>query len=248
MTGAGAVVAAALVVRPVHRVVCQGCGWVGYRRRPWCRDCPGCGVDRCKVVPTWLAGCAPRAGLCCYLAHIWPPAAELGASADPPGQEWAGYRHACHYLGSTIDLRVRWPEHLTGASTYDPATHKNHGPGSRLLAAALYAGCTVELTRVWYGAQARTLEQRLKQRRKPDTESLRAGAARSLKPLCPLCNPTSWWRRYPDLPDPAPPPRPGRFIHDPQVWDADRDWDLAFPHLAYGPTLPAAAITRRNPA
>jgi hypothetical protein len=27
---------------------------------------------------------------------------------------------------------------------------------------------------------------------------------------------------------------PTRFRHDPQVWDADREWDLAFPELAYG--------------
>jgi hypothetical protein len=136
---------------------------------------------------------------------------------------------------------VRWPEHLAGG--YDPVTHKNHGPGSQLLAAALYYGCTIELARVWRGAQARTLERRLKQRRKPEADSLPAGAARSLKPLCPLCNPTSWWRRYPDLPERCPPPRPGRLIHDPAVWDADREWDLAFPQLAYAttPMAPAGA-------
>ena len=231
MTALAAELSAAVAVRPVHRVACQGCGWIGYCRRLWCRDCPACGVDRSKVRPVWLAGCAPRPGRCCYLAHIWPP----------PGQEWAGYRHACHYLGFTTELRRRWPEHLAGG--YDPQTHKATGDGARLLAAALYYGCTVELARVWYGTQARTLEQRLKQRRKPDADSLRAGAARSLKPLCPLCNPGGWWRRYPDLPDPCPTPRPGRFTHDPQVWDADREWDLAFPHLAYAaaPAAPAWA-------
>jgi hypothetical protein len=137
----------------------------------------------------------------------------------------------------TTDLPRRWPEHLAGG--YDPATHKATGKGARLLAAALHAGHQVELVRVWYGAQARTLEQRLKQPRQPG--SLRAGAARSLKPLCPVCNPAGWWRRYPDLPDPPPPPRPRRFTHDPEVWDADREWDLAFPHLAYGPPAAAAA-------
>jgi hypothetical protein len=30
-------------------------------------------------------------------------------------------------------------------------------------------------------------------------------------------------------------------VHDPVVWDADREWDLAFPHLAYGPPTAAAA-------
>jgi hypothetical protein len=118
----------------------------------------------------------------------------------------------------TADLPRRWAEHQAGH-------------GSRLLAAALAAGCQVELVRVWYGAQARALEQRLKQRRKP--ASTRCGAARSLRPLCPVCNPAGWWRRYPDLAD-APPPRRRRFVHDPTVWDAAREWDLAFPELAYG--------------
>jgi hypothetical protein len=206
------------LTRPLHRVACA-CGWVGYRVHPTGRACPACAADRLTLRPVWLAGCAPRRGRCCYLAEIWPP-----------------YRHARHYLGTT-DLPRRWPEHLAGG--YDPTTHKNTGKGARLLAAALYAGHQVELVRVWYGAQARTLEQRLKQRHKPGSDSLRAGTARSLKPLCPVCNPAGWWRRYPDLPDPSP-PRPRRFTHDPEVWDADREWDLAFPHLAYGPPPPAA--------
>ncbi len=224
---------AAVVARPAHRVECP-CGWVGYRRSPWGRDCPACGIDRSTLRPVWLAGCAPHAGLCCYLAHIWPPPAD-------PAHPWPGYRHACHYLGSTIDLRVRWPEHLAGG--YDPVTHKNNGPGSRLIAAALYHGCTVELVRVWYGSQARTLEQRLKQRRKPDADSLRAGAKTSLRPLCPVCNPAGWWRRYPNLPDPPPLPPRRRFVHDPVLWDAAAEWNRAFPELAY-PELayPASAL------
>jgi hypothetical protein len=159
----------------------------------------------------WLAGCAPRKGRCAYLAHISPP-----------------YKHAEHYGGFTTDLPTRWKDHLGGG--YDPDTHRNHGKGARLLAAALHAGCQIELVRVWYGPQARQLEQRLKQRRKPG--SLRAGARRSLKPLCPLCDKNAY-RHYPQLP-PAPRPPSTRFRHDPQVWDADREWDLAFPELAYG--------------
>jgi predicted GIY-YIG superfamily endonuclease len=197
---------------PAHRVACPVCGWVGYRRHPWGRCCPSCGADAAKLAPVWLAGFAPRRGRCCYLAHLWP-----------------AYRHASHYLGFTTDLPRRWAEHLAGG--YDPETHQATGRGARLLAAALYAGHQVELVRVWYGEQARTLEQRLKQRRKPDSDSLRAGAATSLKPLCPVCNPAGWSRRYPNLPDP---PKPGpawhRFRPDPAVWDAE--WDRAFPELA----------------
>jgi predicted GIY-YIG superfamily endonuclease len=199
--------------RPAHRVGCPMCGWVGYRRHPWARCCPACGTDAAKLAPVWLAGFAPRRGRCCYLAHIWP-----------------AYQHAAHYCGFTTDLPRRWPEHLAGG--YDPATHKATGKGARLLAAALHAGCQVELVRVWYGAQARALEQRLKQRREPG--SLRAGAARSLRPLCPVCNPAGWQRRFPDLPDPPRRPAWHRFRPDPVLWDARAEWELAFPELAYG--------------
>jgi predicted GIY-YIG superfamily endonuclease len=180
------------------------CGWVGYRRHPHARHCPYCGLDGAKLAAVWLAGCAPHRGRACYLVEISPP-----------------FRHASHYAGFTADLSRRWAEHQAGN-------------GSRLLAAALKAGCQVELVRVWYGAQARTLEQRLKQRRKPG--STRCGARTSLRRLCPLCNPAGWSRRHPDLPDP---PRPApawhRFRHDPEVWDATAAWDEAFPELAYGP-------------
>jgi hypothetical protein len=214
-------------VRPVHRVTCPPCGWVGYRRHPWSRACPACGVDSSKLWPLWLAGCAPRAGRCCYLVHIWPPPGD-------PDPVWAGYRHACHYLGFTTNLWYRWRAHLAGG--YDPITHKATGDGARLLAAALHHGCQIELARAWYGSQARTVEQRLKQRRKPG--SLRAGAKTSLKPLCPVCDPGAL-RRYPSVPDPAPPPprpRPPRFV---PTWDADAEWDAAFPHLAYRPAVAA---------
>jgi hypothetical protein len=201
----------AATARPAHRVECA-CGWVGYRIHPTGRDCPACGVDSSKLAPVWLAGCAPHRGRCAYLGHIWP-----------------AYGHASHYLGFSTNLPGRWADHLAGG--YDPTTHRATGRGARLLAAALHAGCTVELVRVWYGEQARRLEQRLKQRRKPG--SLRAGAARSLRPLCPVCSPSAL-RRYPNLPDP-PRPRPRRFVPDPLVWDADAEWDRAFPHLADGP-------------
>jgi len=193
---------------------------VGYRRSPWGRACPSCSIDKQKLRPVWLAGCAPRRGRCCYLAEIRP-----------------AYRHAQHYLGFTTNLPARWRDHLAGG--YDPTTHRNNGKGARLLAAALHAGCQVELVRVWYGSQARALEQRLKQRRKPG--SLRAGAARSLKPLCPLCSPEAL-RRYPNLPDPRPAPRWRRFVHDPAAWDAELEWNLAFPELAYPAAAAAAAL------
>jgi len=227
-TAATATPVPAPVPAPVHRVGCDGCGWVGYRRNPWARDCPVCGVDRSRLRPGWLVGCAPRRGRCCYLGHLWP-----------------AYGHAEHYLGFTTDLRRRWPEHLAGG--YDPVTHKATGKGARLLAAALHAGCQVELIRVWYGEQARALEQRLKQHRKPGSGSLRAGAARSLKPLCPACSGPAALRRYPDLPDlpqPKPAPTPQRrSVHDPAVWNADAEWDRAFPEDALARIGAAATVT-----
>jgi hypothetical protein len=159
------------------------------------------------------------------------PSSDKGSPGLP--QAPTNSRQIQHF---TTNLRRRWPEHLAGG--YDPQTRKGTGKGARLLAAALHAGCQIELVRVWYGSQARALEHKLKQRRKPTSGSLRAGAARSLKPLCPLCNPAGWWRRYPNLPDPPPPPRPRprRFV---PTWDADAEWNAAFPQLAYDP--PAAA-------
>jgi hypothetical protein len=198
--------------RPLlHRVECAGCRWVGYRRRPHSRPCPRCGIAAAKVRPTWLAGFAPHADKrCCYLLHFWPP---LG--------------HAAHYLGFSTNLPQRLAQHLAGG--YDPTTHKGTGRGARLTAAAVHHGSQLELVRVWYGEQARVLEQRLKQRHKPG--SLRSGAKTSLKRLCPLCNPAGWARRYPNQPDPPQPPRPRpqRFV---PTWDAEAEWDAAFPHLA----------------
>jgi hypothetical protein len=207
----------AAAARPLHRVECA-CGWIGYRVRPHGRPCPACAAEAAKLQAVWLAGCAPHRGRCCYLVEIRP-----------------AYRHARHYLGFTTNLPARWAYHLAGG--YDPLTRKATGKGARLLAAAQHHGSKLELVRVWYGEQARALEQRLKQRRKPG--SLRAGAAGSLRPLCPLCNPAGWWRRYPDLPDPPQPPRrrPRQFV---PTWDADGEWDAAFPHLAYGTAAAAA--------
>jgi hypothetical protein len=80
---------AGVAVRLVHRVVCGGCGWIGYRLQPWGRDCPACGIDASKLRPVWLAGCAPRRGRCCYLGHIWP-----------------AYGHAEHYLRKPASSRL----------------------------------------------------------------------------------------------------------------------------------------------
>jgi hypothetical protein len=105
---------AAVVARPVHRVECP-CSWVGYRRRPWCRDCPACAIDAAKLRPVWLAGCAPHRGRCCYLGHIWPP-------PGPMGQGWAGYRHAQHYLGTAASSGLLKVLRRVGSAEFDELT------------------------------------------------------------------------------------------------------------------------------
>lgn len=73
------------------------------------------------------------------------------------------YRHAGHYLGSTLagSEHDRIADHLTGR-------------GSPLVRAAVDAGCSVVLARTWRGG--RDTERRLKDRKNSPR-------------LCPLCNP-----------------------------------------------------------
>ena len=185
---------------------------------PHSRPCPSCCARR--HAPAGLAGRlrAPQ-GRCAYLAHISPP-----------------YKHAEHYGGFTTDLPTRWKDHLAGG--YDPETHRNHGKGARLLAAALHAGREIELVRVWYGRRPGSWSSGSSS---AASRSLRAGARRSLKPL-PALRP----ERLPALPAaPAGAVATTRFRHDPQVWDADREWDLAFPSWPTAlpePDLPGSVV------
>jgi predicted GIY-YIG superfamily endonuclease len=78
----------------------------------------------------------------CYLIHFHEP-----------------YRHARHYLGSTINLRRRLAEHASGR-------------GARLIAVIQAEGIGWEVARLWPGGRAR--ERQLK---------TQGGHAR----LCPLC-------------------------------------------------------------
>lgn len=70
--------------------------------------------------------------------------------------------HAQHYLGFSDDVRRRVHEHVGGGSHSSP-----------LVRAAIAAGSSVSLTRVWVGGD-RTLERKLKNRHR-------------LAPLCPVC-------------------------------------------------------------
>lgn len=68
-----------------------------------------------------------------YLLHLEPP-----------------YQHAGHYLGFAVNIERRVRQHLRAT-----------GKASPLVRAALEAGSTVELARVWPDGD-RTLERRLK--------------------------------------------------------------------------------------
>ena len=72
------------------------------------------------------------------------------------------YQHAGHYLGFALDVERRVGEHLRCLESSSP-----------LVRAAIAAGSTVTLARVWPGG-TRTLERRLKRRH-------------SHVRLCPVC-------------------------------------------------------------
>lgn len=71
------------------------------------------------------------------------------------------FHHAQHYVGWTDDLHARVDKHLAGN-------------GAKLVAAAVAAGCHVELVRTWEGVD-RHFERSLK--------------ITSHKRLCPKCRP-----------------------------------------------------------
>lgn len=84
----------------------------------------------------------------CYLIHICPP-----------------YKHARHYLGWT-------QADNTGQRRFD--RHKA-GNGSPLIKAALQAGSSCTISRLWHNVD-RNFERKLKNRKESPY-------------LCPLCNP-----------------------------------------------------------
>lgn len=88
-----------------------------------------------------------------YLVHL-----------DPP------YQHAKHYLGFT--------KHRAGMTVAESVASRldyhQRGQGSRLLRAAVAAGCVLKVTRIW-DAGSRDDERRLK--------------CQSSTPYCPICNP-----------------------------------------------------------
>ncbi len=224
--------------RPRQRVACP-CGWVGYRVNPNARDCPARGCPREKIEALWTAGQGPGRSMV-YLLHFhWPPRLVDGEFREVPP---AGF-HARHYCGWTTDLPSRLRDHLAGVYIRG---EKQRGRGARLVAAAIAAGATVEVARIWYAPRA--FEQHLKQRRKGG--STRCGAKKALTKLCPICDGRAL-RRYPQeriyqllgLKDPAQERQErhkraaARGRHRAEVaagvWDADLEWEQAFPNLAY---------------
>jgi len=238
--------AAARARKPAHRVECR-CGWVGYRVHPNSRDCPARGCPREKIEALWTAGQGPRRSIV-YLLHFhWPVRLVDGKPREVPPKGF----HACHYCGWTTDLPARLRDHLAGVYVRG---EKTRGRGARLVAAAIAAGATVEVARVWYAPKA--FEQVLKQRRKDG--STRCGAKKALTKLCPVCDGKALCR-YPQervyqllgRKDPAQERQErraraaarARYRADvaASVWDADAEWERAFPGLAYGTAAAAQA-------
>jgi len=127
--------------------------------------CLGCGAELAcqQTAPqTWAWTHQQPVGECrellvplepvLYLVHLHP-----------------AYRHARHYLGIAEDLPGRLADHAAGR-------------GANLLAVTRAAGCTFELTRLWWPASRRH-ERELKQRKYAPR-------------LCPRCTPTPIRHRF----------------------------------------------------
>ncbi len=127
--------------------------------------CPGLGCLACGS----LVGCQRLHATAWAWAHLDPrPAGCPGLLVPPADLVYLvhlipAYRHARHYLGfaERSGLVKRLGEHAAGR-------------GANLLAVALAAGGSFELTRLWLGT--RKLERQLKQRK---------AAPRLLCPICP---------------------------------------------------------------
>lgn len=248
-------------VQPLYRVFCPDCFWMGdrrkptrrkpTRRKPTARRCPGCGGPGKQLETWWQVGRARDSVV--YLLHfVWPE----GVVRDPADRNWLvfpdGRRvlfHADHYLGATCDWSRRKGEHLSSR-------------GAKLVAAAIALGAEPRLVRTWRVPLA--FEKRLR-RPKPSSSpqsinGQRFGSPRTLRPLCPEpeCAGHRAWGRYSEakiqayyrqLREKAKTKKQARRAWDEHcaqlntagVWDADKEWNAAFPDLAY-PDATAAHV------
>ncbi len=248
--------AATTTTPPLQRVTCP-CSWRGIRRNPTGRDCPACGGPRQKIETLWQVGHGPHQSIIYVLHFHWPY-----GRLDPWRIRLADGSivrfHADHYSGRTRDLPRRVAEHLAGV--YVPGQRGHKGSGARLVAAAIAYGAEVRLARIWHVPLE--FEQRLRPSKPSDSpqsdSGVRYGANQSLRRLCPdpECSGDKAWKRYPEAKVKAyyraqrqavAAARQARREWDAHcaqlnadgVWDADRAWDEAFPHLAYGPATAA---------
>jgi hypothetical protein len=240
----------ARVVEPLQRVACP-CNWVGNRRNPTVRDCPACGGPGEKIETLWQVGQGPHQSII-YLLHFnWPY-----GRVDPWHIRLADGSivkfHADHYSGKTRDLPRRLSQHLSGV--FVPGQRGHRGHGARLVAAAIAYGAEIRLARIWHVPLA--FEQRLRPSKpsaSPKSENgHRYGAWTSLRPYCPdpSCSGERAWGRLNEAKVKAYYRAQRRAVaaerlarrewdaHCAQlqadgVWDADREWNETFPHLAY---------------
>jgi hypothetical protein len=229
-----------------QRVGCP-CGWRGYRIHVNSRDCKDCGADRSKIEALWPVGQGPRRWFVYVLHFVWhtddglPPI--IGYRPDGTAVRF----HAGHYLGASSDLPARLRDHRNGI--YIPGG-KKQGRGALFVARAVSLGATIELGRLWHAPPQ--FEARLKQARKAG--STRCGVTTGSRRYCSICSPDDALEQWPQeevnawvakLRAPAEARRAARARHRAEVaagvWDADAEWDKAFPHLAYDAAAAAPA-------
>jgi len=213
---------------------------VGNRRNPTARNCPRCGGPGEKIETLWQVGRGPNQSII-YLLHFHWPHGRVDPWHIRLGDGSIVKFQADHYLGKTRNLPQRLEAHQDGRA-------------ANLTAVALTLGAELLLTRTW--RVPLPFEARLKDRGdSPSPQSRtgqRRGGSRSFRPYCPLpeCGGEKAWGNYRETKVKAnyraqrqaiEAKRQARREWDAHrvqlqadgVWDADRAWDEAFPHLAY---------------
>ncbi len=245
----------------LYRVACP-CNWMGDRCRPTARNCPWCGGPGDKIQMWWQVGRAHESVV--YILHfLWPE----GVVRDPADRNWLifpdGQRikfQADHYSGSTCDLPRRLAEHLSGRGAKLVAAAIALGAEVRV-ARVWHVPLAFEQRLRQPPQPSISFEpENSRYSSSPQSENgRRYGAKKSLRPLCPEpgCAGEAAWGRYPEAKVKAyyraqrqavaagrQARRAARARHEAEraagVWDAEAEWDQAFPHLAYGATAAAA--------
>jgi hypothetical protein len=240
----------------VYRVACP-CNWMGNRRKPTARKCPWCARPGKQIQTWWQVG---RASVV-YILHFHWPYGRVDAKHIRLADGSVVKFHANHYSGSTCDLPRRLAEHLSGRGAKLVAAAIALGAEVRV-ARVWHVPLAFE-QRLRQPPQPDTSCEpgNLRYSSCPQAgNGRRYGAKKSLRPLCPEphCAGEEAWGRYPEdevlayyrqLRQDNKAKKQARRAWDDHcaqlsaagVWDADREWDDTFPHLAYAAATAAQA-------